>query len=144
VFQEDLPAPTTGRRRCILLVFPDRSGQILMPDVVRWLPSPASYGTTRSASLSSYLQNKGGVRVSGILLISTVLDFQTIHVGPGNDVPYSLFLPTYTAAAWHHKKLDKAWAGDLPTALEESQHFASGAYLCALPTFSLRGPFDAG
>jgi carboxypeptidase C (cathepsin A) len=90
-----------------------------------------SYGTTRAASLSSYLQNKG-VKLTGILLISVVLDFQTLEFYPGNDVPYTLFLPTYTAAAFHHKKLDKAWAGDLATALEESQHFADGPYTRAL------------
>src|SRR6202041_2114246 len=37
-----------------------------------------SYGTTRAASLSSYLQGKGGVNLAGIILISTVLDFETI------------------------------------------------------------------
>jgi carboxypeptidase C (cathepsin A) len=91
-----------------------------------------SYGTTRAAGLASYLQNKGGVKVSGIVLISAVLDFQTVEYGPGNDVPYGLFLPTFTASAWYHKKLDKAWAGDLATALEESQHFADGPYARAL------------
>jgi carboxypeptidase C (cathepsin A) len=91
-----------------------------------------SYGTTRAASLAKYLQGKGGVKLAGIVLIAVVLDFQTIEFAPGNDLPYSLFLPTYTAAAFHHNKLDKSWAGDLATALEESQHFADGPYTRAL------------
>lgn len=88
-----------------------------------------SYGTTRASSLASYLQNRGGVKLAGIVLISVVLDFQTILFGAGNELPYSLFLPTYTATAFFHGKLDKKWATDLPTALKESEKFASGEYL---------------
>jgi carboxypeptidase C (cathepsin A) len=91
-----------------------------------------SYGTTRAASLSRYLQTKGGVKLAGVVLIAVVLDFQTIEFVAGNDLPYSLFLPTYTAAAWHHKKLDTAWARDFATALEESRRFADGPYTLAL------------
>ncbi len=101
-----------------------------------------SYGTTRSASLSSYLQGRGGVKLAGIVLISTVLDFQTINFGAGNDIPYSLFLPTYTATAFHHGKLDKKWAPDLPTALKAAQKFADGPYLEALHQGNLLGDFE--
>ncbi|MFO0814968.1 MAG: hypothetical protein U0796_17235 [Gemmatales bacterium] len=88
-----------------------------------------SYGTTRAASLSTYLQNKKDVKLAGIVLISVVLDFQTIRFGPGNELPYALHLPTYTATAFHHGKLDKKWATDLQTALRESQKYADGPYL---------------
>jgi carboxypeptidase C (cathepsin A) len=91
-----------------------------------------SYGTTRAASLAQYLQNKGGVKLAGIVLLSVVLDFQTIEFGPANDLPYVHYLPTYTAAAFHHHKLDKSWAGDLATTLEESGQFARGPYTRAL------------
>jgi carboxypeptidase C (cathepsin A) len=87
-----------------------------------------SYGTTRAASLSSYLQEHGGVKLQGIMLISTVLDFQTISFGANNDVPNILYLPTYTAAAIHHKKL----IGDQATLLAESERFANGPYADAL------------
>jgi carboxypeptidase C (cathepsin A) len=89
-----------------------------------------SYGTTRAASLSSYLLNKGGVKLAGILLISVVLDFETIRFDGGNDMPYPFFLPTYTAAAFHHKKLDRG--NNLAAILEESEQFANGPYLTAL------------
>jgi carboxypeptidase C (cathepsin A) len=91
-----------------------------------------SYGTTRAASLSNFLQNKGGVKLAGIILISAVLDFQTIRFEVGNDLPYGLYLPTYTASAWHHNKLDKGWARDLASALKEAEKFANGAYAHAL------------
>ncbi|HYV35257.1 MAG TPA: hypothetical protein VE988_06110 [Gemmataceae bacterium] len=91
-----------------------------------------SYGTTRAAALSRYLPTKGGVKLAGVVLLAVVLDFQTIDFGPANDMPYSLYLPTYTAAAFHHNKLDKAWATDLATALKESAQFANGPYTLAL------------
>jgi carboxypeptidase C (cathepsin A) len=87
-----------------------------------------SYGTMRAAALSNYLQGRGGVKLVGIMLISTVLDFSTISFGAGNDLPNILFLPTYTAAALHHKKLE----GDWNKLLEEAEKFANGPYAEAL------------
>ncbi len=100
-------------------------------------PSPKylageSYGTTRAAALASYLQDRAGIKLTGVLLVSAVLDFQTIGFGAGNDLPYSLFLPTYTATAWYHKKLDPTALGDLRKAVEESRRFADGDYARAL------------
>lgn len=65
-----------------------------------------SYGTTRAAGLAEYLHDEHYMYLSGLILISSVLNYQTI-VDPkrGNDMPYMLFLPSYTAAAWYHKKL---------------------------------------
>jgi carboxypeptidase C (cathepsin A) len=101
-----------------------------------------SYGTTRAASLSSYIQGKGGVKLAGIVLISAVLDFQTIRFGTGNDLPYALHLPTYTATAFHHGKLDKKWATDLQTAIRESQKFADGPYLEVLHKGNLLSDYE--
>jgi len=102
----------------------------------RW-PSPKflageSYGTTRAAGLSSYLQNRHGMYLNGIVLMSTILNFQTARFDVGNDLPYVLFLPSYTAAAWYHKKLAPDLAASLPKALEESEKFAAGPYTLAL------------
>ncbi|HEY7111467.1 MAG TPA: peptidase S10 [Thermoanaerobaculia bacterium] len=91
-----------------------------------------SYGTTRAAGLSGYLQNRHGMYLNGIVLMSTILNFQTARFDVGNDLPYVLFLPSYTAAAWYHKKLPSDLAASLPKALEESEKFAAGAYTLAL------------
>jgi carboxypeptidase C (cathepsin A) len=91
-----------------------------------------SYGTTRAAALSEYLIRMHGIYLNGITLISSVLNFETISFSSGHDLPYALFLPTYTATAWYHKKL----AGDLQSSLEkavgESRRFAGGEYTAAL------------
>ncbi len=75
----------------------------------RWL-SPKlvlgeSYGTTRAAGLSDYLQNRYGLYLNGIILVSSVLEFQTLEFTPQNNDPYIGFLPTYATAAWYHRKL---------------------------------------
>jgi carboxypeptidase C (cathepsin A) len=92
-----------------------------------------SYGTTRAAGLSDYLQERYGFYVNGIILVSSVLDFSSIRFAPGNDRPYPLFLPTYTAAAWYHKKLPPdLQSKPLADVLRESENFASNQYLLAL------------
>lgn len=64
-----------------------------------------SYGTTRAAALSGELAQRHRMNVNGIMLVSTVLNFQTIDFNAGNDLPYVLYVPTYAATAWFHKKL---------------------------------------
>jgi carboxypeptidase C (cathepsin A) len=91
-----------------------------------------SYGTTRAANLSGYLQGELGMNLNGIMLLSSVLNFQTISFDPGNDLPYILYLPSYTASAWYHKKLPKDLQGDLKKATAESENFAYGEYTTAL------------
>jgi carboxypeptidase C (cathepsin A) len=91
-----------------------------------------SYGTTRAAGLSGYLQDHDGMYLSGIVLVSAVLNFETLAFDEGNDLPYPLFLPTYTATAWYHKKLPADLQADLPKALAESEKFAQTEYTLAL------------
>jgi carboxypeptidase C (cathepsin A) len=91
-----------------------------------------SYGTTRASALSQYLLENQGIYLNGITLISSVLNFETISFAPGNDLPYALFLPTYTATAWYHKKLSKDLQADLEKAVGESRRFAGNEYTVAL------------
>src|SRR5882724_4968427 len=91
-----------------------------------------SYGTTRAAGLSGYLQQRYGMYLNGIVLISAILNFETAEFDAGNDLPYILYLPTYTAIAWYHKKLPADLLGDLRKAVEESRKFAVGEYADAL------------
>ncbi len=90
-----------------------------------------SYGTTRAAGLSGYLVEKG-IALNGIVLISSVLNFQTLNFGKGNDLPYILFLPTYCATAWYHKKLPNDLQTDLKKTLAEVEKWAETEYTVAL------------
>jgi carboxypeptidase C (cathepsin A) len=92
-----------------------------------------SYGTTRAAGLSGYLQERHGLYLNGIMLISSVLDFGTLLFQPGNDLPYILFLPTYAATAHYHRRLPaEIQALPLADLLDEVRNFALGDYASAL------------
>ena len=91
-----------------------------------------SYGTTRAAGLSSTLIQRHGMYLNGITLISSILNFATARFDVGNDLPYILFLPTYTATAWYHKKLPADLQGDLQKAVNEARRFALNEYSVAL------------
>jgi carboxypeptidase C (cathepsin A) len=92
-----------------------------------------SYGTTRAAGLSGELRDRERMAVNGIMLLSTVLNFETLAFSPGNDLPYILYLPSYTAVAWFHKKLPEDLQRlPLHEVLEKAESFAAGEYNRAL------------
>ena len=93
-----------------------------------------SYGTPRAAGLAGYLQGRSAsMYLNGIVLISAILNFQTARFAPMNDAAYMLFLPTYTADAWYHKKLPAdLQAKGLASVVDEARAFALGEYALAL------------
>jgi len=103
----------------------------------RW-PSPKyligeSYGTIRSAGLAQEIQERHGIELNGIVLVSSLLTYQTLSPAPDNDVAYAANIETFTADAWYHKKL----ASDLQSltlkqAVDQSRAFAWGDYTLAL------------
>jgi carboxypeptidase C (cathepsin A) len=102
----------------------------------RWL-SPKflageSYGTTRAAGLSGWLQQQG-VYLNGIVLISSVLNFETSQFDSGNDLAYVLFLPTYSSIAWYHKRLAADLQGQpVEKVAAAAEQFALNEYTHAL------------
>ena len=91
-----------------------------------------SYGTTRAAGLAGMLVDKG-IGLSGIMLLSTILNFQTARFERGNDLPYVLFLPTYAATAWYHGMLpDDLQQKPLTEVLAEVETWAETDYSLAL------------
>ena len=92
-----------------------------------------SYGTTRAAGLSGHLQDRHGLFLNGIMLVSTILNFQTLRFHPGNDLPYVLYLPSYAATAWYHRRLEpRLMALSLEALLTEVRAFAETDYVQAL------------
>ncbi len=93
-----------------------------------------SYGTTRSAALSSYLLDHG-IALNGVVLLSSILNFG-LDYGNGEpnangDWPYVLYLPTEAATAWYHDKIRNKPAS-LPAFLSNVEQFATGRYMDAL------------
>lgn len=88
-----------------------------------------SYGTTRAAGLAETLASEHRLYLNGIMLVSAVLNFQTIRFREGNDLPYVLFFPSYTATAYYHHKLpEDLQARPLEAVLDEAEAFAKGSY----------------
>jgi carboxypeptidase C (cathepsin A) len=90
-----------------------------------------SYGTTRAAGLSGYLVDHG-IALNGIVLISTILNFETVSFGIGNDLPYILYLPTYASTAAFHHKLAPELEKDPEALRQEVEKFAADEYTVAL------------
>ncbi|GLY64373.1 S10 family peptidase [Amycolatopsis taiwanensis] len=102
----------------VIRLWTSRNGRWLSPKFL----AGESYGTLRAAALAEHLQERHGLFLNGIMLISSVLDMGTIRFTEGNDLPYSLFVPTYAAIAHYHGR-----HGDRPLddVLADAEEFAA-------------------
>lgn len=109
----------------IIRLWTSRNGRWMSPKFL----AGESYGTLRAAALAAHLQDRYGMYLNGLMLISSVLDMGTIRFTQGNDLPYVLFLPTYAAVAHYH-----GLHGDRPLAdvLADAEDFAERDYPWAL------------
>lgn len=88
-----------------------------------------SYGTLRAAGISGHLIDRG-IAFNGLILVSSILNYQTTRNFKGNDLPYVLFLPTYAATAHFHGKIPKR--RNLRSFLREVEKYAIGEYATLL------------
>jgi carboxypeptidase C (cathepsin A) len=92
-----------------------------------------SYGTIRSAGLSAELQQRHGIELNGIVLVSSLLTYQTLSPAPDNDVAWAANLETFTADAWYHKRLSPDLQSlSVKQVVDQSRTFAWGDYMTAL------------
>ena len=92
-----------------------------------------SYGGLRAAGLSGTLQNRYRMYLNGVVLLSAVVDFQTLRFSANNDVAFASFLPTYATTAWYHGALDQEMQSkSVEEVAEEARAFARDVYHPAL------------
>lgn len=96
-----------------------------------------SYGTTRNAVLSWDLENDKNIDLNGVIMLSTILSFDTSidasSMNPGVNLPYVLALPTYAATSWYHKQLpSQTQSLSLSALLQQVESFTRGDYASAL------------
>jgi len=105
----------------VIRLWTSRNGRWMSPKFL----AGESYGTIRAAGLAAHLQNRHGMFLNGLILVSAALDLGAIFVAEGNDRPYPLYLPTYAAIANYHGK-----HGDRPLddVLSEATAYAAGEY----------------
>lgn len=89
-----------------------------------------SYGTMRSALLSRTLQG-ANIDLNGVVLVSTVLDLQTLIFSANADLPYIVNLPSLAVVARYLDALPTP-APDLQAFMAEVEAFAIGDYATAL------------
>jgi carboxypeptidase C (cathepsin A) len=89
-----------------------------------------SYGTTRAAGVVDALQQRWSMAFNGVILVSVATDLESLFAVAGNDRPYPLYLPAYTAVAWYYHQIPGS--RELKPLLEESRAYAVGPYLSAL------------
>ena len=109
----------------VIRLWTSRNGRWMSPKFL----AGESYGTTRAAGLASHLQQRYGMYLNGVMLISAVLEFGTLDFTPGNDLPYTLFLPSYAAIAHYHGLIPDR---SLDEVLADAERFAAGRYPNAL------------
>jgi carboxypeptidase C (cathepsin A) len=92
-----------------------------------------SYGTIRSAGLASELQQRHGIDLNGIALVSSLLTYQTLSPSPDNDVAYAANIETFAADAWYHRKLPQDLQSQtVKQVVDQARTLAWGDYMTAL------------
>jgi carboxypeptidase C (cathepsin A) len=109
----------------VIRLWTTRSGRWMSPKYL----CGESYGSTRAAALAAHLQDRYGMYLNGVMLVSSYLDGGTAEFNPGNDGAYACYLPTYAAIAHYH-----GLHGDRPLreVLAEAEAYAGRDYLWAL------------
>ncbi|MFT5882618.1 MAG: carboxypeptidase C (cathepsin A) [Crocinitomicaceae bacterium] len=87
-----------------------------------------SYGSLRAAGLSDKLQQRYGMHLNGVILLSGLLDYRTLMASQGNDLSYAVFLPSLAATAHFHGKIK----GDRDAIVKDAREFAATTYRTAL------------
>jgi carboxypeptidase C (cathepsin A) len=119
-FKRDLEAVAE-----VIRLWTSRNGRWLSPKYL----AGESYGTMRASALAGHLEQRYGMFLNGLMLISTVIDMGTVRFTEGNDLAYALYLPTYAAIAHYHGA-----HGDRPLAdvRAEAEQLAARDYPYAL------------
>ena len=90
-----------------------------------------SYGTTRSAVLAGHLQ-RSNIDFNGIVLVSAVLDFNTIGFPEGAIIPYVVNVPSYAVVSAYLDALPGGRPADLEAFMQEVEDWAVTDYATAL------------
>jgi carboxypeptidase C (cathepsin A) len=111
----------------IIRMWTSRHGRWMSPKFL----AGESYGTLRAAALADHLQTRFGMYLTGVILISSVLDMGSIRFyEQGNDRACVSFLPTYAALAHLHGRHPDTVT--LPEVIERARAYCEGDYPWAL------------
>jgi carboxypeptidase C (cathepsin A) len=96
-----------------------------------------SYGGYRCARLVRMLQEKAGIGLSGAMLISPAMEWDSLFASRFNSLAAAIRLPSYAAAARRHGRCGTSRKGEsLAAFLLRAEQFALGEFLPAVAAAS--------
>jgi len=97
-----------------------------------------SYGGFRAAALVELMPVRAGIQLSGVILISPVIEY-TLNLGYDylNVMPWVTFVPSYAATAFHYGKY-RGSSKSLKQVTEEAEAFSRSELLVALASGASR------
>lgn len=102
-----------------------------------------SYGGYRCARLVRMLQEKAGIGLSGAMLISPAMEWDSLFASRFNSLAAAIRLPSYAAAARRHGRCRNSRKGEnLAAFLLRAEQFALGEYLPAMAAAGGDSPLD--
>lgn len=120
----------------LVRLWTSRHGRWMSPKLV----AGESYGTLRGAALAAHLQERYGMFLNGLILISSVLDLGSIDFEKQrNDRAHALYLPTYAAMAHFHGRHEGRTLGEV---LAEAEAYAARDYPWVLSRGSRLAPSE--
>ena len=105
----------------LIRLWTTRNGRWMSPKFL----AGESYGTLRAAALADHLQERYGMYLNGVMLISSVLDLGSIGLHEADDRACVAFLPTYAAVAHYHGLHP---GRSLPEVLADAEEYAEREY----------------
>ncbi len=106
----------------LIRLWTSRHGRWMSPKLL----AGESYGTLRAAALAEHLQERYGLYLNGLVLISSVLDLSSVDFEKQrNDRAHALYLPTYAAIAHEHGRHGRR---GLRSVLDEAEAYAARDY----------------
>lgn len=100
-----------------------------------------SYGTFRAAGVSMPVLDDG-IRLMGIIFLSSLIDYHFYSSRNWNDQPYSYSLPTGAAIAAHFNKLKPEWNGAPDRVINEALRFTAEELAPAIKRGKDLGPIQ--
>ena len=92
-----------------------------------------SYGTLRAIGLAHLLQDQYFINVNGLVLISSIFNFQTLSDMPSDDILSVTTLPSLAVIAQYHKQLNPTLSVlPIPDLVKTARKFAIEEYAPAL------------
>ena len=103
-----------------------------------------SYGGYRCARLVRMLQEKAGIGLSGALLISPAMEWDSLFASRFNSLAAAIRLPSYAAAARRHGRCKNSRSGEsLAAFLLRAEQYALGEYLPVVASASGDAPLES-